>query len=114
MGEAELLAIAAEVRLDQIRMEGIVACRDRRVRGEGEVRSRLENSVVEGRRGSRGQPLAGELEAQKGRMPFVHVHNVRLCVGREDSPQRAQTADAEHNLLPDTGVLVAAIEVAGD
>src|SRR5271165_819564 len=54
---------------------------------------------------------AHALDREKGRMPFVHVIGGRLV---SQGPQRAETSDTEHDLLPDTGVAVSAIKLFGD
>ena len=51
------------------------------------------------------------LDGQKSRMAFVHVEHRRLQTHRL---QRSQSADSEHDLLPDAHVIVAAIELIGD
>ena len=112
--QPELLAIAVEVGLDQVRRERVVARGDRRVGGEGQVRRDLQRGLVEVLRGAGGQALARQLEAQERRVALVHVQHVGLRVGRQNGAQRAQAADAEHDLLANARVLVAAVQVAGD
>ena len=55
------------------------------------------------------QPAA--LERQECRMAFVHVEHGRLQAQRL---QRAQSADAQHDLLPQAHVRIAAIELVRD
>ena len=114
MRQSQLLAVAVEVGFDQVRRESIVAGGDRGVGRERQLRGYLEGGLVERARGTRRQMLAGKLERQERRMAFVHVQDVGLGIRRQDGPQRAQTTDAEHDLLANAGVLIAAVQVAGD
>ena len=54
---------------------------------------------------------ANPLKGAKGRMPLVHVADGRHLA---QGVQRAQAADAQHHLLADAHVVVAAVEPAGD
>src|SRR5262245_53935733 len=54
---------------------------------------------------------ANALQPREGRVPFVHVHDRRLAT---EGPQSADTADAEHDLLLDARVLIAAVKLRGD
>ena len=51
------------------------------------------------------------LDGQKRRMPFVHVIDGRAEAQRFE---RAQAADAQHDLLADALAIIAAIELVGD
>ncbi len=51
------------------------------------------------------------LERQKGRVAFVHVEDGGLEAQRLE---RAHAADAQHDLLPDARIVIAAVERIGD
>jgi len=109
-GKVELATVRAEVFLDELRREHVEARRHRRVGREHRPRPcRLE------RLGERQPVLAHEaadaLEAEEGRVALVHVEDDGLEAERA---QRAHAADAEHDLLPDAVLLVAAVELVGD
>ena len=104
--EAQRLAQRAEVLLDEIGREAVVAGRDRRVRGETDVRGDHAQRLVR-RQPLALHPLAPELERGEGAVAFVQVVDAGRVAER---PQRPRAADAEHQLLADAGPLVAAVE----
>ena len=114
MCQTQLLAVAVEVGLDQVGREGIVSGGDRGMSRECQLVRHLQRRLVEAACGARGEALAGKLERQERGMALVHVHHVCLSIGRQNGAERAQTANAENDLLTNARVLVAAVEVAGD
>src|SRR5262249_4746742 len=108
--EAELAPELAQVLLDELVREAVVARRDRRVRREERAPRgrlpRLLEALAEAR-----DALADELEAEERRVPLVHVER-----GRRDAelPQRAEAADPEEELLRDPVLEPARVEAGRD
>jgi hypothetical protein len=67
--------------------------------------------IVEARHRFEVEPLAEPLEHEEGRMTFVHVEHGRVETERAE---RADAADAEHELLAEPVLAVAAVEPVGD
>ena len=99
----------ADVADDELLVEDLVARRHGRVRREdGRAPDRLERVVGVGTVGDeRTQPL----ELEEGRVALVQVEDVRLDPERRE---RADTADAEQQLLADAVLAVAAVERVGE
>jgi hypothetical protein len=108
--EAERGAVRLEVALHELRREGVVAgghgrvCREdvacrARLGGHGEARA-------VGPHGAR-----DAFEREERRVPLVHVADRRR---EPDGGERVDAADAEHDLLPDAELLVAAVKGPGD
>ena len=108
--DLELRQIAGEVVLDELRGEHVIARRHRRVRGEASA-------------GGDGFAGGGEIEpvlvhhdpnafqpAERG-VPLVHVAHGRRLAQR---PQGPDAADAQHHLLADAHVVIAAVEPGRD
>jgi hypothetical protein len=114
LAQAELLAVAIEVRFDKIGRKRVVARGDWRVGSECQLVRSLSQGSVEGLSGAGRQSLTRELQAQEGRVAFVHVHDLGLRIMRQNRAQGAETTDAQDDLLADTRVLIATVEVAGD
>ena len=108
--QADPLLGVAEVGPDQVLAEAVVTRRHRRVRRE----QRGLRDV--GPRRLEGQPLAAHeqrraLERQERRVPLVHVVARRTQV---HGAQQAHAAAAQHDLLLDPHLALAAVEVARD
>ena len=108
--QPELRPVVGEVALDQLVGEDIVAGGDRRVRGEDAVGRRdlardLEVDI---------QPvdqLAAALQPQERGVALVHVPDTGVNAQR---PQRPHAANAQHDLLRDTHLVIAAIQPRGE
>jgi hypothetical protein len=98
-----------EIAPHQLAVEGLVARRHRRVRGEhgGALhrRERLGQAVA------RLHPLARALERQERDVALVHVPHRGVDPER---PQRPHSADPEHDLLAQPHLAPAHVEHAGD
>ena len=108
--EVHELGVGAQVLADVVAVEGVVAGGHRRVGGEdvagaggGAGRVQVEAVVV--------HQAPDLLDGQEGRVSLVEVADVRRDAHRREGPQAAH---AEQDLLAYAGVLVAAVEVAGD
>jgi hypothetical protein len=108
-GGVQAAEVVAQPVVQRTVAEHVMSGRHRRVgREHGAGGDHLQRRA-EGHAG--GDQLADALEARKGRVAFVQVPH------RRPQPQpadRAHRADAEHDLLEQPRVLVAAIETRGD
>jgi len=107
--DAELLHERSEIALHQLMIEDVVAGGHRSMRGKHRVgRGRFQRAVeVE----TLADELAAAFEDLKRGVAFVDVPHRRI---QSDRAQRAHAADAEHDLLLDARVDVAAVELVGD
>ncbi len=107
--EAELRPVRRQMRVDELDAEDVVAGGDRGVRREDApaphalARRRQRRSLAD--------LLAQQLEREEGRVALVHVVDRRVDAERA---QRAHPADPERQLLHHAGVLIPAVEMAGD
>ena len=108
--DAHLAHVVAEVLLDDVHGEGVVARGHGGVRGEAgagfhgfERRREVEFLFFHHR--------ADAFETAEGGVPFVHVANGGVLA---EGLEGANAADAEDDLLLDAGLLVAAVELGGD
>ena len=108
--DAGFAAVFVEVLPHEPRVEDVDARRNRGVRGEDVVVPRRLQRLLEAQ-----APLLDQhphpLQGQERRVPFVHVVHRRLQPQRL---QRPQAADAQHNLLADAHVVVAAVQRIGN
>ena len=77
----------------------------------GEHRARRDQFQGAGEVHALGHVLAGPLEDLEGRMAFVDVPHRGVAA---QGPQGAHATDAEDDLLLDTGVDVAAVQLVSD
>ncbi len=102
--------IVRKIGLDQLRSKDVNACRHRGMGGKdvagrgGLVRLRKRKLVL-------AHELADTLQPQKGGMPLVQMHHVRL---KPQGVQGANAANAQDNLLLDAHLVVAAIQFIGN
>src|SRR5208337_799918 len=109
-GEAQPARCLRKVAVDQLGREVIVPGVHRSVEGKDQTRRRQLARLGETKLILVHQ-TCDVFQRQKGRMPFVHVINGGM------KPQRLQgaiSADAEHDLLPDAHLPIAAIKLVGD
>ena len=108
--DAELLDVAAEVLPEQLRREDVDARRHRRVRRE-DVSRRRDLARLGEREVLVVNEVADLLERHERGVPFVDVPD-----RREDADllERAQTADAEDDLLLQARLVAAAVEPGRD
>ena len=104
-GEVQLGPVAPEELLHHRQREGVVAGRHRRVGRKDALLLHVAHGLVEGH--ALGHQLTAELQHEEGRVALVHVPDIRLVA---KAPQGAHTADAQHQLLRDAHLLVAAVE----
>ncbi len=102
---AERPPAAGQVLLDELEGERVVARRHRRVRREDRRLAHFREGRVE--RDAALQEIPDPLEDDEGGVAFVQVVDGRV---RAERAQRAHAADAEHDLLLDAGLAVAAVE----
>ena len=107
--DAALLGERAEVPLEQIAREPVDAGGHRCVRGEHAARPHRLDRLVEGEPVA--DPLTDPFEPEEAGVALVGVEHLRVDV---EGPQRPHAADAEHDLLPETVLFVAAVEAVGD
>ena len=99
-----------DVPLDERRVEDLVPGRHGRVRREHGRRAQpLQRRVA--REAAVLDELAQPLELEERRVALVHVEDGRL---EPEPAQHAHAADAEHELLPQPVLAVAAVELVGD
>ena len=103
-------AIGLEMFADQADVETVEPGGHRGVGGEDVVGARGVQRFFEAQTLLRHQN-ANSLDGQKRRMPFVHVKDGGAEAQRLE---RAQAADAQHDLLLDALVIVAAVQLVGD
>ena len=108
--DPDLRRVIAEVFPHQLQRESVVARRHRRVRGEDIARRdhlqrgvEIELVLL--------HLAADQLQREKRRVPFIHVVDRRLDAHRV---QRMDAADAEHDLLLDPHLVIAAVKLRGD
>ena len=104
--ESHPAPVVAEEAIHQVEAERVVARGHRRVRGEQRIGADGPQRGVE-RQPLSSHQLADALELQEGRVPLVHVPDGRLDAQRA---QRAHAADAQHELLRDAHLHVAAVQ----
>ena len=109
-GETAALDEAVEVPPHEVRVEHLVPRRNRRVRGEDGRRAQALECLA-GRQSLLLHELAHALELEERRVPLVQVEDRRL---EAEPPQHADAADAEHELLPQPVLAVAAVEDVRD
>src|SRR5271168_467412 len=108
--EAELLAQGAEVLLDELGAEAVVAGGDWGVGGEDDLAGDLAGGLVEGE-AFFDHAIANGLEDCEAAVAFVEVKD---SGGDSHGSESAEAADAEEELLADAGAAVAAIESRGE
>ena len=109
--DLELGDVAAEIVLDELRSEHVVAGGNGRVRGEDGAGGDGLAGGVEVDRPCSSISDADALQAAKGTMPLVHVADGRRLA---QGAQGHDAADAQHHLLADAHVAVAAVQPGGD
>ncbi len=110
-GDAQLgLGIAAQVLADAGRGKAVEAGFDRRMRGEQVAGTGRGQRHFEGH-AARRHVAARPLEHGKGGMPVVEMAHLR---GQPGSLEQAPAADAQHDLLTQAHLPVAAVQLAGD
>ena len=107
---AAVTHVFAEIFLHQLRVEGVVARRHRRVRGEDAAGGDRLQGLDEGKFFP-GHQHPDPLQPQECRVPLVHVKNRRLDAHRVECPH---PTDAQHDLLPHPHVVVAPVQLVGD
>ncbi len=108
-GKSQLANEIIEVGHEQLVPEGIVSRRHRRMRRERALTGHsFDRRAI--RKAAR-KMLTQQLENEERRVAFVEMEHRRLQTERA---HRAQPADAENHLLPDSGGLVAAVQAIAD
>src|SRR5712691_2132889 len=95
---------------DQARLEIVAACRDRRVRGEHDSRTRDQPRLFE-RHLSRRPQLSDALDCAEEAVSLVEVEHPRH---HAELSQRPHSTDPEHDLLAQAAVRLGHIEPVGD
>ena len=107
--QSQLADEVSEVSDHQLRPEGVVTGRDRRMgREHATRRHRFQRRI---KPEPLGQVLAQQLEDEKRRVTLVQVPNGRL---HAEGPQRAHAADAEDHFLAHAGGFIAAVKPVGN
>jgi len=105
-------AVAAEDANSLLGGEAIVACGNRRVRGEDALAAHLFYVGLGGcAEGSAAQLALKQRQSQQSRVALVHVVDVYFVAERV---RHAHAAHAQHNLLLQAIVGVAAVEMIGE